>query len=132
MRTKLVIALGCLLLFPLMNEAQRRVYVRPFYRPYVYRHYYDPFWDPWFYGPNRFSTFNNAYTNKGEVKLQDFDKHDDVFVNGSFAGNIGQAKDLWLDPGSYNIVVKSQGEPIVDRQVYVATGKTVKIKAGLG
>src|SRR5258706_10910117 len=131
MRTKLLIAMGCLLLFPLMNQAQRRVFYRPYYRPFAYR-YYDPFWDPWFYGPNRISAFNNYNTNKGEVKLQDFDKHDDVFVNGSFAGNVGQAKDLWLDPGSYDIVVKAHGERIMERQGYVASGKTIKIKAGAG
>ena len=133
MRNKILIALGCLLLFPLLNAAQRRAYVRRpgvvyvYPRPFAYR-YYDPFWDPWYYR----SSFPAVDRNKGELRLEHFDKHDDVFVNGSFAGRINDVKTMSLNPGSYNVVVRSQGEEIVDRQVYVVAGKTVKIKAGVG
>lgn len=132
MRTKLLIAFGCLLLFPAMNSAQRRFHGRPgfvYVRPYPVYRYYDPFWDPWYHRQGYYGWTN---PNQGEIQFKDFDKHADVYINGSFAGEVGKVNNMSLAPGSYDVVVKSHGEQIAEHQVYVVAGKTVKIKAGVG
>lgn len=124
MRSKLLVALCCLLLVPIPNAQRRVVVVRP-----LYVYHYDPFWDPWYYGPGYIPAYNYG-PEQGQVKFQDFDKHDEVYINGAFAGSMDKVKNLHLNPGSYDLVVKSHHEQILERRVYVLPGKTLKIKAG--
>ena len=89
-------------------------------------------WDPFFYGgpwihPGYYNGF--AYgPNLGEVKLETSDKTATVYVDGAFAGYSGKLKNMWLEPGAYNLEVRSGGGDF-QKRVYVLTGKTLTLDA---
>jgi hypothetical protein len=84
-------------------------------------------WGP-FWGDYTWAPYYLDYT--GTVKLENALKSDSVYINGSYAGSAKELHSIYLDPGSYTITVKSNGKTIVDRQVYVVTGKTIKLVVG--
>ena len=108
-------------------------YSRGFYgAPY---RYYSPgyLWDPFFYGvwahPGFYSGFP-YYPDFGEVKLATSDKASAIFIDGGFAGYAGKLKSIWLEPGAYNIEVRS-GSREFSKRVYVLSGKSLKLDARL-
>jgi len=54
------------------------------------------------------------YYDRGKVKIKDAFESDQIYINGAFAGTVGKMKSIRL-------------EPVVGRDVYVVTGKTVEI-----
>ncbi len=66
----------------------------------------------------------------GTVKLENVSKTDSVYINGSYAGTAKKFRSLYLEPGNYTISVKKNGQDILNRQVYVITGKTIKLDVG--
>jgi hypothetical protein len=96
--------------------------------------YFSPFYyDPFFYGFSPiYPGYFNGYTygpNMGEVKLQTAGKDGEVFLNGAFAGGAAKLKSMWLDPGAYNLEIRSTGHQVYERRIYVLTGKTLRIRA---
>ncbi len=84
-----------------------------------------PFWSDYGYA------WPYYYWNpKGTVKLESISKSDEVYINGSFAGEARKLKSINLDPGTYRISIKRNGKDILDQQVYVMRGKTVKLEVG--
>ena len=79
----------------------------------------DPFWGG-YYGPY-------YYDLRGKIKIKDDNKYDQVYLNGAYAGTVDKLKNMRLDPGRYTVQIRQQGKPVVDRQVYVVSGKTVEI-----
>ena len=92
---------------------------------YGYGWGWDPFWDPYWGAP-----YGYYQSNTGTVKLEHVDKHDQVYLNGSLAGNAGDLKTLHLRPGAYSLEVRHNGEDVINQRVYVTRGKTVKLTVG--
>jgi hypothetical protein len=78
-----------------------------------------PFWD---YGPYYYPAENT-----GKIKIKDHDKSDQVYINGAYAGTVDNLKDFRLDPGSYSVQIRDNGKVLLNRDIYVVTGKTVEI-----
>jgi hypothetical protein len=92
--------------------------------------YYDPFWSP-FWG-SYYGGPNLAYDNgKGEVKLAADPQDAAVYVDGAYAGTAKHLKNIWLDPGAYDLSVSAAGRETFQQRVYVLSGKTLKLSAKL-
>ena len=80
------------------------------YSPY---YLYNPvLWSP-FYHPGYYTGF--AYRpNMGKVKIQAPDKTSMVYLDGALAGRLDRLKDMWLEPGAYQLEVRSR--PAVDTE----------------
>ena len=96
------------------------------YSPY---YYYDPMlWTP-FYHPGYYTGY--AYgPGFGNVKLQVGGKTATVYVDGALAGRREQLKDMWLEPGVYNLEVRD-GQRRLTQKIYVLSGKPLRITAGM-
>lgn len=129
MNKLLGVALGAMMLVPEIASARVIVGVGPVYRPYGFYHYgYAPYWAGgpfwWDYpAPSRPPT--------GAIKFDTPEKNADVYVNGAFAGKVGEVKTLHLAPGSYAIRISEPGRESFDEDVYVTRGSTVKLHPGL-
>ncbi len=120
-----------LLALPIAASAQEHVRTFAATRPVVIHSY--PYWGwggwggPWgdpfwggYYGPT-------YYDLRGKIKIKDDNKYDQVFLNGAYAGTVDKMKNMHLDPGRYDVQIKKEGRPVIDRQVYVVSGKTIEI-----
>ncbi len=98
----------------------------PYYGYYPW-YYYDPFlWTP-FYAPGYFTGF--AYQpGLGGVKIQVPDRTASVYLDGAYAGQISELKNMWLEPGVYNLEVRA-GQSRLTQKIYVLSGKTLKLAA---
>jgi len=76
-----------------------------------------PYWD---YGPY-------YYESTGKIKIKDYNKFDEVYINGAYAGTVDKLKSIKLNPGRYTVEIKQQGKDILNRSVYVIAGQTVQI-----
>lgn len=94
------------------------------YRPWQF--------DPFYYGlyasyyPGFFSGFNRG-PNMGEIRLHSGSPKAEVYLDGAYAGEAGRLKDIWLEPGAYNLEVRSGSRTPFSRRVYVLSGKTLRI-----
>jgi hypothetical protein len=87
-----------------------------------------PLWSPYpRYGPGSFS-YNSG---RGEVRLTTEPKAAEVYIDGGYAGTADKLKNLWLDPGAYDLTVTAAGLEDFHQRVYVLSGKTLKITAKL-
>ncbi|MCC6861641.1 MAG: hypothetical protein IT158_23930 [Bryobacterales bacterium] len=105
--------------------------------PYYSRYAYWPgFWTPGYWGydpwwwypaihPGYFSGFAYA-PYMGEVKLRAPEKAE-VFLDGAYAGVSGKLKSMWLEPGAYNLELRSPAGSF-QKRIYVLSGKTLSIK----
>jgi hypothetical protein len=94
------------------------------YGPYGYAHFWDPYypyWGPW---PGLYPTSNS---NQGQVRLTSEHKKAPVYIEGAYAGVLGDLKTLSLAPGAYDIQIRPEGKAPITQRVYVLTGKTIKI-----
>ena len=101
--------------------------------------YYPYFGFPYFYDPLFFgfvhSGFYNGFAygpNMGEVRLRTSDKAGAVFLDGAYAGELSKLKHIWLEPGAYNVEIRSDGRPQFERRIYVLSGKTLDLRPGAG
>jgi hypothetical protein len=103
------------------------------YAPYGYYPYYGaafaPFWAPFspYYYPA--SLANGA--DKGQIQLKADPKDAAVYIDGAYAGTVQHLKDIWLDPGAYDVSISAAGREPFQQRVYVLTGKTLSISAKL-
>ena len=122
-RAGLALVAGLLLTLAPAASAQRRVIiVRP-----VHPFSYDPFWYPYPY------PYPTGYyvQNVGYVKIDTERKDARVFVDGGYAGTVGQLKKFALRPGNHDIVLKDRdGRSFYQERIAVILGKTTKIKVG--
>ena len=87
-------------------------------------------WDPFFYHPY----YANGFAwgpNMGEVKLHTNQKDAEVFLDGGYAGAASERKSMWLDPGAYNLEVRAPGAEPYTKRIYVLSGRSLRINAGL-
>ena len=54
-----------------------------------------------------------------------------VYVDGGYAGTADKLKNLWLDPGAYDLAVSAPGRVDFHERLYVLSGKSLKITARL-
>jgi hypothetical protein len=110
-------------------------YSGPWY-PYYYRPaywggpYWSPFWD--FYAPMYYPGFYPGYLRTagpgtGEVRLT-APARAEVLLNGAYAGVASDLKTIWLEPGAYDLEVRSDGGTW-SRRIYVLSGKRLKLDA---
>jgi hypothetical protein len=130
--TKLALMGALIFPFALSSEAHEknggrgRVVIVPHYS------YYYPYrawgWGVgWGWG-NPYGYYQPYYPEAtGKIKLKDYIKSDQVYIDGAYAGTAAKMKTVKLDPGRYTIEIRRQGTEILKRSVYVVAGKTVEI-----
>jgi PEGA domain len=88
--------------------------------------YWGPYWGPYpYYG------YYDNWPDTGSLKFNTKDKSAGVYVNGAYAGTIGELKTMHLRPGSYDIEVREQGRTQLDQKVYIAAGRTLHLNPDL-
>ena len=88
-------------------------------------------WDP-FGGPVTYYAADVAYSrDKGELQLKADPKDAEVYIDGAYAGKAQHLKNIWLEPGAYNLLFSAPGRESFQRRVYVLSGKTLNISAKL-
>src|SRR5207253_483942 len=81
------------------------------YYPYFgYPYYFDPVFFGSFVHPGFYSGF--AYgPNMGEVRLRTAAQTGSVYLDGAYAGELSKLKHMWLEPGAYNLEIRSDHDP---------------------
>ena len=111
-------------------------YYPPFgyFRPYSYYwgrypfHHLTGAWAyPDFYHPAYFAGYGRT-AGGGRIKLKTKHKEASVYLDGAFAGLAKDLKDIWLEPGVYQLKVEPERLAPFEIRVYVLTGKTVRIE----
>lgn len=114
-------------------------FIGPFY-PYPYYPYgafsvgafYTPFTGYPFYGPFYYPAYGPVFNygpGKGEVKLSSLgrNKSAEVYIDNAYAGTAGKLKQMWLDPGVYDLSLKAADGSSFTKRIYVLSGKSLKI-----
>jgi hypothetical protein len=91
---------------------------------------WSPYWAP-YWGPYPYYGYYAYPQALGALKFDTNVKDAEVYVNGAYAGTIGQLKTMYLPPASYNIEVRAPGRTQFDRRVYIAAGKTLHLNPEL-
>ena len=87
-------------------------------------------YDPFYYGGYwPYGYYPDAYSNLGEIKLKTNVKDAEVDINGAYAGKADKLKSIYLNPGSYNLEIRTPGRAPFTKQVYVLPRKTIKVDA---
>jgi hypothetical protein len=90
---------------------------------------YNPLLGAAFYHPGYFTGF--AYQpSMGNVKIQAPDRTSLVFIDGGLAGRLDKLKDMWLEPGTYNLEVRNSSNRFTQK-IYVLSGKTLRVTADM-
>jgi len=87
--------------------------------------YYDPFLFYPVYAPGYHTGFGYR-PNMGAVKIEGPDKDAWVYLDGALAGRADKLKQIWLDPGAYELELRS-GDRRAKQKIYVLSGKTLKV-----
>ena len=111
---------------------------RPFgpawYGPGWYGPYGGGWWDPFWYGPYLHPAYFSGFQQgpgMGELKLKDAPKDAMVFLDGAYAGTADKLKNMWLEPGIYNLEIKDESGRTWKQRVYVLSGKELELKPKL-
>jgi hypothetical protein len=94
----------------------------------LYSPWYDPFYMTWLH-----PGFYNGFARQpsfGEVKLRTNVKDADVFLDSAYAGTSAKLRTLWLQPGAYNLELRS-GDRTFKQRIYVLSGKTLELRPEL-
>jgi hypothetical protein len=102
-------------------------------RPPVFfvRGYYGPaFYGAGWYGPGWVGPYGYVGgPNTGSVKLDTHMKDTAVFVDGGYAGTVGQLKTFHLRAGTHDLELRApDGHPFYQQRITVVAGKTLKIQ----
>ncbi|HXY51486.1 MAG TPA: PEGA domain-containing protein [Terriglobales bacterium] len=124
MKRLLIIGITTVLMMaPLAASAGVRVLVAPRFG----WGWYAPYWAPY---PYPYGYYGYALP-EGTLKFDTSVKDAEVYINGAYAGTVGQLKSLHLVPGSYDIEVRAAGRSQFEEKVYVVAGKTVHLNPEL-
>ena len=96
----------------------------PYWGPRVYPGY----WGPYAYAPVY------EYTNPGPTGAVRFDTNVNdaqVYIDGAYAGTVGNLKTMALQPGSYNIEVKAPDGAQFAQKVFISPGETLHLNPDL-
>jgi hypothetical protein len=87
-----------------------------------------PYWGTYpFFAPGYFA-YGSA---KGEVKLAAGPKTAQVYLDRAYAGTADHLRDIWLEPGAYDLSLAATGREDFHQRIYVLSGKSLKITAKL-
>jgi hypothetical protein len=86
--------------------------------------WYGPYYGMYPYGPY-------GAPNAGQVKLDTKVKDAEVYINGSYAGTVGQLKTMMMRSGNYDISIRAPGRAHFEQHIYVVAGKTLKLQPDL-
>jgi hypothetical protein len=94
---------------------------------------WDPYWAYPLSYPSGYFDYNDG---RGEVKLtlepRTVDpKLAEVYVDNAFAGTADHLKNMWLEPGAYELSVLRKDRAAYRRRIYVLSGRSLKIAAKL-
>ena len=114
-------------------SAHPRVFVGGYFGPGFYGPgygWYGPGYYGW-YGPGYYGPYAVAPApNIGKVKIDTKVKDARVYVDGGYAGTVGELKTFPLRPGTHDIELRDQsGQSIFQQKVDVLVGKTTKLAA---
>lgn len=105
-------------------------------------------WSRWGYSP-WYGSFGPAYgyaplwmwngfypgfyqwgSDKGQIRLKHPEKTAEVFIDGAFAGSVGDLKSMWLQPGAYHVEIRgaTDGAVRLQKRVYVLSGKVLQLR----
>jgi len=105
-------------------SARPQVFVRGYVGPAYYGPaygWYGPVWRPYGYGYAPVAPY-------GSLKFEHTLKVTSVFVDGGFAGTVGQLKTFKLHPGTHNIELRTpDGHTFYQERLDIIAGKTLKI-----
>jgi|SoiMethySBSTD1v2_1073268.scaffolds.fasta_scaffold1464962_2 hypothetical protein len=123
MKRLLLVGVLLMAMFPMSAAARGRggVFIGPSFGFYgVYGG-----WGPWgsYYG-----MYPYGPSNFGQVKIDTGSKDAAVFINGHFAGTVGQLKTMTMRSGDYDIEVREPGRQPFQAQIFVVPGKTMKLR----
>ncbi len=126
---------------PVLIGASYSRFDGPFYYPYglyPFGGYYQSWlWDPYWAYPLSYPPGYFGYNDgRGEVKLtlepRTVDpKLAEVYLDNAFAGTADHLKNMWLEPGAYELSVLTKDGPAFRRRIYVLSGRSLKIAAKL-
>ena len=107
----------------LTPAASARVFVRGFVG--VGPAFYGPVWaGPGWWYPGAYAVAPATGSVKFDTKLKD----PAVYIDGGYAGTIGQLKTFQMRPGTYNISLHERdGREFFQQQIHVIAGKTLKL-----
>jgi uncharacterized membrane protein len=132
MKRKLLVAAAALWTFlpasTLAGPPHAAVVVRGgYYGGYYGGGWYAPFWGP-YWGPGGFYAY---YPNIGQIKIETPVKDARVYIDKGYAGTTKENKSISLRPGAYNLEIKVGDKTQYAERIYVAPGKTIKIRPAL-
>lgn len=97
------------------------------------------YWGPGFYGPAYYGWYGPGYyapyrvapaPYEGKVKIETKMKDASVYVDGGYAGTVGQLKTFPLRPGTHNLELRDpSGQTIFQEKIDVIAGKTTRLAA---
>jgi hypothetical protein len=126
---------------PVLMRASYGRFDGPVYYPYglsPFDGYYRAWlWDPYWVYPLSYPVgYFGRNDGRGEVKLtlepRGVDpKLAEVYVDNAFAGTADHLKNMWLEPGAYDLSVFSKDGAAYRRRIYVLSGRSLKIAAKL-
>jgi hypothetical protein len=126
---------------PVLVGASYSRFSGPFFYPYGFSQF-DGFYRAWLWDaywayavpyPSGYFGYNDG---RGEVKIslepRTVDpKLAEVYVDNAFAGTADHLKNMWLEPGAYELSVLSKNRTAYRRRIYVLSGRSLKIAAKL-
>lgn len=95
------------------------------YYPYIFDAFY---YGAGYYGPWYPLSFYQPGPTKGLVRLKNVENTAEIYIDQAYAGVAKDLKNIYLDPGAYDLEVRSPGKVPVQKRVYVLSGKTVKLE----
>lgn len=128
----LAVGLLALAVFVPAASAHPGVFVRGYYGPGWGWGWYGPaYYGPAYYGwydTGYYGAYGGAVPSVGKVKIETKMRDASVYVDGGYAGKIGDLKTFPLKPGTHDIELRSSsGESIFQQHVEVLAGKTIKL-----
>lgn len=94
--------------------------------------WYGPGWG-WYYPYGGYSYAYGAPSRFGEVKIVDAGKNAMVYVDGGYAGTVGQLKKFRLTTGNHDIELRDpSGHAFHQERIHVLPGKTLEIHGTVG
>jgi hypothetical protein len=120
------IGLLALAIFVPVASARPVVVFRGYFGPGFYGPAYYGWYGPGYYAP--YAVVPAPY--EGKVKIETKMKDAGVYVDGGYAGTVGQLKTFPLRPGTHNIELRDpSGQTIFQEKIDVLAGKTTKLAA---
>ncbi len=93
--------------------------------------WYDPYWYGYGWGYPYYAY--GPAESSGSVKIEKAPRNDAVYVDGGYAGTVGELMKFKLRPGNHDIEVRDPDGHTVDKErIQVIAGKTVEIRAKQG